>query len=87
MGFGNCVVTHDTAENLETVGPVGFSYNGKLGAESLKMVLQQLIEHPDVVEERRSLSLQYVREKYSWEAITDQYLDLFRRVLHGKSSR
>jgi glycosyltransferase involved in cell wall biosynthesis len=81
MGFGNCVVTHDTPENLETVGPVGFSYSGSTGAESLAPLLQRLIDDPELVARRRAQSLAYVRRRYSWEAITDQYLALFSRVL------
>lgn len=81
MGFGNCVITHDTPENLETVGPVGFSYDGRVGAASLSGVLAQLLAQPHVVEERRGMSLEYVRANYSWDAITEQYLALFRRVL------
>jgi len=87
MGFGNCVVTHDTPENLETVGPIGFRYDGKIGAESLQKSLQQLIDQPHLVVEARALSPVYVRRHYSWEAITDQYLALFYRVLRGKSPR
>ncbi len=84
MGFGNCVVTNDTPENLETVGDVGFGYSGKEGAESLRRVLQHLVDNPDIVAERRSMSLEYVKGRYSWEAITDQYLKLFRWLLRGK---
>lgn len=87
MGFGNCVVTNDTPENLETVGPVGFGYDGKVGAESLRQTLQQLIDQPNVVIERRALSLDYVRRNYSWEAITDQYIALFHAVLRRRSRR
>jgi glycosyltransferase involved in cell wall biosynthesis len=81
MGFGNCVVAHDTPENLEAMGPVGLSYNGRQGAESLRQVLEHLIRNPQVVEERRALCLQYARHNYSWEAVTDRYLELFYRVL------
>lgn len=81
MGFGNCVITHDTPENLETVGPVGFSYSGREGAPALAGLLEQLIQQPNVVEDRRQLSLAYVKSHYSWENITDRYVALFRRVL------
>ncbi len=87
MGFGNCVVTHDTPENLETVGPVGFSYDGREGAPSLSRVLAQLIQDPDVVEQRRAMSLEYVREHYSWDKITDRYLALFEHVLRRARKR
>ncbi|MEO6457176.1 MAG: DUF1972 domain-containing protein [Chloroflexia bacterium] len=84
MGFGNCVVTHDTPENLETVGAVGFSYNGKVGAKALRKTLEQLINEEEIVIEARADSMEYVRRHYSWEAVTDQYLALFYRVLRGK---
>jgi glycosyltransferase involved in cell wall biosynthesis len=81
MGFGNCVITNATAENMETVGTVGFSYDGNAGAPSLREVLQRLLDQPDLVAERRLLSRAYVREHYSWERITEQYLSLFYQVL------
>ncbi len=81
MGFGNCVVAHDTPENLETIGPVGFSYDGRRGADSLREVLQYLIANPQVVQERRAMSQQYARRNYSWDAVTDEYLRLFYHML------
>jgi glycosyltransferase involved in cell wall biosynthesis len=87
MGFGNCVVANDTPENLETIGDVGLSYDGKQGATSLQAVLSCLIEQPELVAERRAMSLRYVRANFSWEAITDQYLNLFRRVSRRRRSR
>ncbi|HEX9990352.1 MAG TPA: glycosyltransferase [Chloroflexia bacterium] len=87
MGFGNCVVTHDTPENLETVGPAGFSYDGKAGAQSLSEVLQRLLDNPAMVAERRAMSQAHVKEHYSWEAITERYLALFYRVLRTRVSK
>lgn len=84
MGFGNCVVAHDTPENLETIGPVGLSYRGSEGAQDLCRTLAQLLQDPQLVEERRGLSLSYVRSNYSWDKITESYLALFRRVLRGR---
>jgi glycosyltransferase involved in cell wall biosynthesis len=87
MGFGSCVVAHDTPENLETIGGVGFSYNGQEGAAGLRPLLAQLLVSPDVVEKRRVLSLEYVKRRYSWEAITDRYLRLFKSVIEGRESQ
>ncbi|MDQ5826200.1 MAG: DUF1972 domain-containing protein [Chloroflexota bacterium] len=87
MGFGNCVVAHDTPENLETVGTAGFSYDGREGAASLCRVLAHLLQNPHVVEERRAMSLAHVRANYSWDKITERYLELFRQVLRGKRTR
>ncbi|MGI8589263.1 MAG: DUF1972 domain-containing protein [Chloroflexia bacterium] len=83
MGFGSCVVANGIPENIETLGPTGFAYDGKLGAPSLAGLLQRLLDCPETVEAQRALSLAHVHEHYSWEAITDQYLKLFQRTLNG----
>ena len=43
MAFGNCVVTNNTPENMETIGDAGCWYEGTIGADSLKEVLGRLL--------------------------------------------
>ena len=49
MAFKSCVIVNNTPENLETIGEAGFSYDGKLGGESLRPLLQKLLAEPDLV--------------------------------------
>jgi glycosyltransferase involved in cell wall biosynthesis len=81
MSMGNCVVVNDTPENLEAMGGAGLSYRGEEGAASLARVLERLLAQPDMVEAYRYRAREHVRRHYSWDAITEQYLALFRRVL------
>ena len=81
MAFGRCVVVNDTPENLETVGEAGFSYDGAMGAPSLRTVLEHLLEDPALVREHAGRAQERVREHYSWESVTDAYERLFREVL------
>lgn len=81
MGYGNCVIVNNTPENLETIGDAGLSYDGAAGAESLRPVLQRLIDNSALVEEQRKRSTAHVRKYYSWDAITDRYLSLFNKLL------
>ena len=81
MAFGNCLVTHDTPENLETLGEAGLWYNGRAGAASLAPVLQTLISAPPLVEAYRQLAAARAATVYSWESVTDAYEALFRQVL------
>ena len=81
MAFGNCVVTHNTPENLETLGEAGLWYNGQGGAASLAPVLQTLISAPPLVEAYRHLAAARAATVYSWESVTDAYEGLFRQVL------
>ena len=80
MAFGNCVVTHNTAENLETIGAAGLWYDGNAGAESLARVLRTLLDAPPLVAAYRSAAATRAAEVFSWQAVTDAYEALFRQV-------
>lgn len=73
MAFGNCVITHNTPENLETIGEAGLAYDGKQGAESLRAVLDTLLRNPEQVEAYRQQAQYRARTVYSWEKVTDAY--------------
>jgi glycosyltransferase involved in cell wall biosynthesis len=81
MAFGNCVVTHNTPENLETIGDAGLSYDGKIGAESLKQTLQYLLTNPEIVAQYRRKALRRAQVEFSWEIVTDAYERLFYQAL------
>ena len=85
MAFGNCVVTHDTPENLETIGDAGLWYDGQAGAELLAPVLETLIAAPPLVEAYRQAAAGRAATVYSWEAVTDAYEALFKSTLHRVS--
>jgi glycosyltransferase involved in cell wall biosynthesis len=80
MAFGNCVVVHDTHENLETIKDAGLSYNGRLEGEGLKEILQKLLVSPELVQEFRQKARSCAIENYSWENVTNAYERLFFEV-------
>ncbi|MGQ9457622.1 MAG: glycosyltransferase, partial [Anaerolineae bacterium] len=81
MAAGNCVVVHDTPENLETVGDAGLSYDGKAGGASLAAILRELLAEPARIMALREAAVERVACSYSWERVTDAYEALFRRLL------
>jgi glycosyltransferase involved in cell wall biosynthesis len=81
MGFGNCVLVSNIAENLETVGDAGLSFDIKRPMESLRKRLTELFESPALVEERRAASLAYARREYSWTNVADAHEALYRQLL------
>ncbi|MBI2845911.1 MAG: DUF1972 domain-containing protein [Chloroflexi bacterium] len=81
MALGNCVVAHNTPENLETIGDAGLAYDGAVGAASLRQVLQRLLAEPTLVEEYRAKARARVQAYYTWEAVTNAYENLFRNLL------
>ncbi len=80
MAFGSCVITHDTPENLETIGEAGFAYNGRSGATDLQQQLSQLLQEPDTVATYQQLAQQRAQMYYTWEAVTDAYEALFQQL-------
>jgi glycosyltransferase involved in cell wall biosynthesis len=82
MHSGNCVVVHNTPENLETIGAAGLWYDGQTGARSLAPVLRTLLDAPPLVEAYRQAAAERAGSVYSWEAVTDAYEALFQQVLH-----
>lgn len=82
MAFGNCVVVNDTPENLETIGEAGLGYNGRLGSDSLKQILQELIVNPAKVDQYKHMARTRAQSQYSWESVTDSYERLFYQICH-----
>jgi len=83
MAFGNCVVVHNTPENLETIGNAGFAYDGRIGVESLRRVLQHPLSQPRLVDEYRERACQRAQTHYMWEAVTDAYERWFANSVEG----
>lgn len=81
MAFGNCIIAHNTPENLETIGSAGFGYDGKMGADSLRQVLQNLLDNPQLVTEYGQKAQHRANTVYTWETVTDGYERLFYRLL------
>jgi glycosyltransferase involved in cell wall biosynthesis len=81
MAAGCCAVVNDTPENLETLGEAGFSYEGVVGAASLRGVLERLLKDPALVSAEAQRGLDRVRRHYSWDGVTDSYERLFRELL------
>ena len=73
MGRGALVLYLDTPENAEVAGEAGIPFTHS----DLPQRLSEVLEMPESERERlRSLAQARVAERYSWEAVTDQYEDL-----------
>jgi glycosyltransferase involved in cell wall biosynthesis len=80
MAFGNCVVVHDTPENMETIGDAGLAYEGHIGSDSLQRVLKELLADPETVAVYRQRAHARAASYYSWESVTNAYERLFFQV-------
>ena len=74
MGYGNCVLTLATPENLEAVGEAGIAY---ADADELAAQLQRVLRDGSLVNAYRQRAQRRVREHYDWERVVDRYENLF----------
>jgi glycosyltransferase involved in cell wall biosynthesis len=82
MGRGALILYLWTEENHEVAGGAGIPFHSQ---DELTARLTEVLAMPE--ERRRSLreaAVQRVRERYSWDAVTDAYESLFRRLASGE---
>ena len=77
MSYGNCCLTSDIPECVEVIRDKGVSFitNDK---DDLIRELQRLDNEPDVVENYRKQSADYICNKYNWDDVTNRTLNLYR---------
>jgi|SRR5579871_2665300 len=77
MGRGALVLFRDTEENAEVAGGTGIAFGANDLAEKIEHVLRMSHDERDAL---RQAAADRVRDRYSWDAVTAQYEDLFRRI-------
>jgi glycosyltransferase involved in cell wall biosynthesis len=77
MGYGNCVLTLNTPENVEVTGDAAIHYRdtGDLAAQ-----LQRVLRGGAMVAQYRQRAQARIRERYDWEHVVDEYERLFARM-------
>jgi glycosyltransferase involved in cell wall biosynthesis len=77
MGYGNCVLTLATPENIEVVGEAGVPYIDEF---DLAEKLQRVLRDGSLVQAFRNRAQQRIQSHYDWDTVVDQYEQLFARM-------
>jgi glycosyltransferase involved in cell wall biosynthesis len=77
MDAGSCVLAYDAPENREVVGDAGMLFSS---GEELSRLLQSAVDNPQLVESYRAKGKARAQAHYSWDAIADEYEQLFREL-------
>jgi glycosyltransferase involved in cell wall biosynthesis len=84
MGRGALVLYRRTPENAEVAGDAGIPFEPEELPAKLRSVLAMNEEERDVFRRR---ALQRVRERYSWDAVTDAYERLLEKLTASRRAR
>ncbi len=77
MGYGNCVLTLATPENIEAVGDAGIPYSDQF---DLAEKLQRVLRDGSLVQSYRKRAQVRVQRYYDWDRVVDQYEKLFAEM-------
>jgi glycosyltransferase involved in cell wall biosynthesis len=77
MGRGALVLYRDTPENAEVAGDAGIPFQPAQLAAKIRSVLEMSEEEREVFRRRAT---ERVRQRYSWDAVTDAYESLLRKL-------
>lgn len=73
MSYGNCCVTSDIPECSEVIEDHGVVFP-KGNTEKLKTTLQNLLDHPEIVNKYKTEASDYICRKYNWDDVVDETL-------------
>jgi glycosyltransferase involved in cell wall biosynthesis len=77
MGRGALVLYRNTPENDEVAGGAGIPFEPEELRSKIELALTMPEEHRELL---RRKAMERVRERYSWDAVTDQYERLLRAL-------
>jgi glycosyltransferase involved in cell wall biosynthesis len=80
MGHGNAIAAHDVPEHREVLGDAG-AYFRWHDADALARLIDWLTSDRDEVESLRRRAVARARERYGWDAVTDEYERYFASLL------
>ncbi|HEV2763336.1 MAG TPA: DUF1972 domain-containing protein [Pyrinomonadaceae bacterium] len=77
MGYGNCVLTLATPENVEATGEAAIHY---ADADDLAEKLQRVLRDGALVNAYRQRAQARIKRHYDWDYVVDLYENLFARM-------
>ncbi len=81
MGYGNCVLVNDEPANRETAGDAGVYFDVEDQA-SLVAAFEFARGNPRRARDHGERAARRAAEVYNWDLVTDQYEQLFRRLVN-----
>lgn len=76
MSYGNCCLVSDIPENTEVVGDRAV-WHKKGSEQDIQEKLQMLLDSSALVTEYKANAAPYILEKYSWDRVVDQMLEIY----------
>jgi glycosyltransferase involved in cell wall biosynthesis len=80
MAYGCAILALDTVFNKEMLDNDSYGIYFVKNQDAVRQQINYADEHPNKIEKFRQNSHLGITDKYNWDYITDQYLDVFRQL-------
>jgi glycosyltransferase involved in cell wall biosynthesis len=80
MAYGCAILALDTVFNKEMLDNDSYGIYFDKNQDAVRQQINYADEHPNKIEKFRQNSHLGITDKYNWDYITDQYLDVFRQL-------
>lgn len=80
MSYGNCCLVSDIPECVEVVEDKAILFR-KSDIGDLQLKLQDVCNHPEKVAALKSKAANFICEKYNWDEVVQETLDLYRGIM------
>ena len=77
MSYGNCCLTSDIPECAEVVEDKAVIFK-KSDVADLREKLQDLLDHPEIVQKYKNEATEFICRKYNWDDVTKKTIELFQ---------
>ena len=80
MAYGCAILALDTVFNREMLSEGKYGIYFKKAAQDVKKQVEYADQHSKTMQKLRETSGLGITDKYNWDCITDQYLEVFKRL-------
>lgn len=84
MSYGNCCLVSDICENTEVVEDKAVTFR-KGNIKDLRAKLKYLLEHPEIVENYKRESSDFICGKYNWNDVVERTLQIYSAGSHTEA--
>lgn len=78
MSYGNCCLVSDICENMEVVEDKALIFR-KGNVKDLRSKLEYMLQNPEIVEEYKRQSCDFICNKYNWDDVVERTLNVYRK--------
>ena len=85
LSFGSAIIALNTPFNKEVLQGDKYGFYFEKTTESVCSLVSQLDSDKESIHYMKEVSREGITDKYNWEHITDQYIEIFKQILKDKN--